>query len=286
MNEAIDLEFASTPSALRYMAKAFLPKKRPQGRFDPPAIQARWSGLAAAQAAPPARREPARGDAVHPIHLHATTMRLVMAVLTHPRFPLPIWNLLQVRNRIIQHRPCPASAHLDVTVQRKDIRVVGKGVEFDLHVEMRAPDDLVLESVITFYARGRFGPASPAAPEAAPPEAPAETRASWSIPRRGAWDYGHLTGDYNGIHLWTAYARKFGFPSALAHPHRALAEILEHIEEIDLAAPLVVDVWFKGPALYERQVDLAYERAGDGFVFALRIEGDPRPAIVGRAAAR
>ncbi len=50
-------------------------------------------------------------------------------------------------------------------------------------------------------------PAPPAVAE------PAITQ-SFQTPQTGGWGFGKLTGDYNGIHWWPWYARRFGFPSA------------------------------------------------------------------------
>ena len=36
--------------------------------------------------------------------------RLAMSVLTRPQFPLPIWNALQIRNRLSQTRPIEIGA--------------------------------------------------------------------------------------------------------------------------------------------------------------------------------
>jgi hypothetical protein len=50
---------------------------------------------------------------------------------------------------------------------------------------------------------------------------------------------------------------------------------------IDPSGPLQVDAWFRGPVNYDRPLALSDRWDGPATSFALRVEGDPRPAITG-----
>ena len=286
MMRPVNLTFAARPSATAYMAGAFLPKpSRPVG-VDEPEYLAVWRGFTPAQELSGDLRWEALlgGGAVHPVYLHAASLRLVMALLTHPRFPVPIWRMFQIRNRLVQHRPGRATERLDLEARVQAWRPVPKGLEVDLFVRATSEEEPVLDSTTTFYTRGDFGPPSPA-PRLLPPEAPVGVAASWSIPRRGVREFGRLTGDYNPLHWSGRYARALGFEAASAHPHRALAQLVDHLPAVDLRRPLRLEAWFKGPVDYGRPLELATQGGGEQTGFALRLQGDPRAAMVGSVAA-
>lgn len=279
---AIDLCFARAPNAATYMAQAFLPKRAARPFTIPPG-HARWSQVTPVAMIPPRLHASAfRGTErwAHPIYLHAASMRLMMALVTHRRFPVPIWGLLQVRNRIEQLQAVRAADALEWTAQVDAWRVYPKGVEIDLAVEAEGTAGLALRSLTTFFVRGRFG--EPAGESQAPsPEPPTGILASWSIPSKGVRAFAELTGDYNGIHWMDVYARAFGFRGAFSHPHRVLAGVVDHLAGDPCAAGLRLSAWFKGPVYYERPIELATAIAAGEAVFAVRVADDPRPAMVG-----
>ncbi|MCZ7654136.1 MAG: hypothetical protein M5R42_07370 [Rhodocyclaceae bacterium] len=101
------------------------------------------------------------------LYPHTISFPLQMAILTQPAFPLPIWRMLQVRNRILQHAPLACDAVQDITARLVGHRILDKGAEFDLHATVQVDGAVAWESLNTFYARGRFGkPTADAAPEA------------------------------------------------------------------------------------------------------------------------
>jgi hypothetical protein len=66
--------------------------------------------LAAFRAAIGARDD----DSVCVLYPHVLGFRLQMALLTHLAFPLPIWNALQIRNRLVRHRAIEPGATLEL----------------------------------------------------------------------------------------------------------------------------------------------------------------------------
>jgi hypothetical protein len=88
---------------------------------------------------------------------HVTGFRLLMTILTHPLWPLPIWGALQVRNRLLMRRLLEAGDTGDLIARVAGWRVLEKGIEVDLHTQFQQGDDCAWESVVTFYYRGRFG---------------------------------------------------------------------------------------------------------------------------------
>lgn len=279
MRQEIRLDYRARPSALAFMARAARPS--PGLCKGVPAIAARWRHRpdAAEMARFHALSGLPEGDALPLLYPHTFGFPLHMSLLTQPAFPLPIWRMLQIRNRIVQHAPLPREAELDITVGIAGHRILGKGAEFDLHATVRSGNAVVWESLNTFYARGRFGaPTMEAVPEA-PIVSPGDT-ASWRMPAGGGWRYGGLSGDYNPLHWWSGYARRHGFAEAFFHPQRVLGQCLARLPQAS-GLPLRLDAWIKGPVFYGAPVTLRSESAGDGTRFALHVNEDERPAIVG-----
>lgn len=276
---AITLEFRRQPSALAFMARAFLPS--PGLHTEAPQLLARWRHTPSAQRV----REfnvlsglPI-DTPVGLLYPHTAGFPLLMALLTHRSFPLPIWRVLQVRNRMEQLAPLAAGAmEFETSVARQ--RVVDKGVEFDLETELKQDGRAVWRSLNVFYVRGRFGTASAPTTDAVPRFDTAPESTAWRLPRGGGRRFGRLCGDYNGVHLWDAYARRFGFAHAFFHPQRVIGHCLAALPPAE--APLRLDTWLKGPVPYGASVRLAQRSVGACDEFALFLDGETRPALIGR----
>lgn len=282
MRQDIQLDFRARPSALAFMARAVRPSPGLK-KSGVPAISARWRHRVDADES---KRFHAlsglpEGETLPLLYPHTIGFPLHMTILTQPAFPLPIWRMLQIRNRIVQHAPLPRDAELDITVSIAGHRILEKGAEFDMHTTVRVGEAVVWESLNTFYARGRFGaPTADSIPEALK-VSPCDT-AQWRMPAGGGWHYGGLSGDYNPLHLWSGYARKHGFARAFLHPQRVLGQCLAKLPPLASALPLTLDAWLKGPVFYGEPVSMHREAVPGGTAFALHVNEDRRPAIVGR----
>lgn len=282
MNTPVVLCFVRPPSAGAYMLKAFWPGRRPAELR--PALGARWSGHRVDQRRLAAFRRitglPDTGE-LPLLYPHTFGFRLAMAVLTHPSFPVPIWGVLQTRNHLLQHRAIDPGERLDFELQVSAARVLDKGAEIDLHTTLHASGALAWESLVTFYTRGRFGGAGEASPLARAPSFEAlEELDAWTLDDAGHWQLGAFTGDYNGIHLFDWYARRFGFESAIYHPPRVIGECLARLPALDARAPQRLDVWLKGPVAHGARVRLGTSTALGQTAFALHATAE-RPSIFG-----
>ncbi len=274
------------PSAFFYMARAIMRDGASSNisTHAPKPLSATWRGhrVQPRQLAQLLHMcELERASTLPVLYPHIVGFRLNMALLTHPRFPLPIWNALQIRNRIKQHAPMPIDAAYDFTTSVRAPRILDKGVEIDLLTTFSSEGDLVWEGANTFYYRGRFGLAEARPPEAASPAPPEALHSTWRGPIGSGWAMARLTGDYNGIHLADAYARLFGFPRAFPHPQILTGQCLARLGRDD-ANPRALDLWLKGQAPYGAQLRLHAAEDGDALAFALFAEGQPKSLIVGR----
>lgn len=276
------LSFERRPLAAAYMLRAALPT--PRRRDLSPQVVARWPDhrvdpgeLAAflrASGLPP-------GPTLPILYPHVFGFRLSMAVLTHPAMPVPIWGVVQIRNHLLSHRAIRAGESLDFETRVLRGRVLDKGLELDLRTRVHTAGELAWESVVTFFARGRFGEPSSVSPLARAPTELGPAAESWQMSDDAHWQFGRFTGDYNGIHLWDWYARRFRFRGALYHPPRVLGQCLARLPAVDPELPQRLDVWLKGPVLHGASVRLHRQNSRDATTFALFAD-DERPCIVGR----
>jgi acyl dehydratase len=278
------LEYERRPSTAAFMLRALYPPAlRKQGPFPP--IFATWKEhrVARPQLAEFLRLTSVGGEPALPLlYPHVFGFPLQMVILTHPTFPLPIWRVLQIRNRLLQRRPIPEDAVLDLQTRVSGQRILEKGVEVDLHTTVVFEKQPAWESLNTFYYRGRFGEAGPPSPMASAPEVGEDVVARWRTPSGGGWRFGTLTGDFNGIHWWSRYARAFGFRGAFHHPQLVLGQSLARLPAFGPAGIQRLDAWLKGPVYHGSEISLRATPVPGGTSFAVIAEGERRPAIVGR----
>lgn len=284
IDRADEIEFKRAPPALQFMLGALMPSPGPTSELPP--IAATWrehridrrslTTYLALSGSNPARFLPL-------LYPQIVGFRLNMVVLTHPRFPLPIWKALQARNRIVQHAELPGDSVYVFRTEATAQRVYENAVEIDLVTTARADGVLVWEALNTFHYRGRYGISVTHQPAPKPPSAPAASAvvAEWRSRPDVGWTMAHLTGDYNGIHLFDCYARRFGYRRAFHHPQLIVAQCLTRLAPAE-DWPRKLELWLRGPIPYGAALHLCAERGATGVVFSLHVDADRRPAIIGR----
>ncbi|MEI6738375.1 MAG: acyl dehydratase, partial [Pseudomonadota bacterium] len=241
------------PSAIAFMARALLPSPGLPKDGDFPRIIQRWTGLrfdrghlAAFRTATGLRDS----NSISILYPHVLGFRLQMALLTHPAYPLPIWGALQIRNRLVRHRHIGLTESLELETCIGEHRLLEKGVEIDVISRLIRGSVCCWESVITYFYRGRFGAFETPPPSASAPDlTQAATVDRFQMPTGGGWRFGKLSGDYNGIHSWSWYARRLGFRAAFFHPQRVVGMCMARLHEPD-AATQTLQLWIKGPVFY------------------------------------
>jgi hypothetical protein len=275
------------PSALAYMARALRQRAPAPGapvRFGP--IREQWTHfrLTAAHARLLAELTAAGEQRpVAPILIpQILGFRLTMSVLTRPEFPMPIWHALQIRNRLSQSRPIEIDAEYQLECAVGAQRQVDKGIEVDLDSRLIRAGICHWSGTTTFFYRGsyRLDACETVPPVRSPDLAAAPELTTLRMPGGGRWKFCQLTGDFNGIHLGSLYARRLRFAAAFAHPQRVAALCLRQIAVPENPVQSL-DLWIKGPVYYDAQVRLAVLPASAGCNFGLRLAGDPRFALAG-----
>ena len=287
--ERISLAFSRKPSEALYMLGAFWPSPGLSESRPTTGFSASWTGhqIGAEKVAQLNLLSGLPADAgVSILHPHVFGFPLHMSILTHRRFPVPIWRVLQTRNTLVQHRSIADDAALDFDLRVTTQRILARGAEMDLHTEVRVEGALAWESLVTFFTPGRFGKPEDPSPLASSPNVQGEVIDRWRMPEAGAFRVGRFTGDHNGIHLSDRYARAFGFRRALHHPPVVLGHCLARLASFGSRDVTRLDAWLKGPVYKGAVVTLVAEPTPDGgpLAFALSVESDARPALIGRIA--
>jgi hypothetical protein len=285
VSQRLHATFLKRPSTIAYMVRAFLPSpglKRARG-FPPIRMVWKDARVGRQDLSSFLRFTGLRpGQGMPLLFPHVFGFRLQMALLTHPAFPLPIWGALQIRNHLLQHRPIQAADSLELETRVAGQRILEKGAEVDLYTAVRSEKELAWESLTTFYYRGRFGDRAADSPLARPPGISGEEIARWQATGGSGWRFGGLTGDFNGIHWSSWYARAFGFRRAFHHPQRVLGQCLARLPAAGATPIQRLDAWLKGPVYYDSEVALRAADGPRGIVCALFQDGEDRPAIIAR----
>ncbi len=174
---------------------------------------------------------------------------LFAEIITHADFPLSPLGLVHVGQAIVQHKPIPAHAALDLRARLAHVEVVERGVEVRLETRVELDGELVWEGTTELLSRSqsarsrlksttqRSGSGGVQGPSFAL-EAAADTG------RR----YAAASGDYNPHHLWPLTARLVGYRRPIAHGMWTLARALAVLDrEHPIGLPTTLTCRFKRP---------------------------------------
>ena len=151
---------------------------------------------------------------------HVLAMPLHLAMLGAEAFPVRLFGLVHVQNRIAMRQPLSAEEPAEIRAWIEGHRDTERGQEFDLHTEYVVAGEALWDETCTFLARKRPPPGASKpvsrAVEGAP-DAVAIKSSSFRAPSGLGRRYGFISGDVNPIHMSDLTARAFGFPRAIAH---------------------------------------------------------------------
>ncbi len=206
----------------------------------------------------------------------------IMRILTHEKIPVSLFEVLNTRNSIVAYRKIGFDEILDVSCRNSDIRRVHRGLEVDIVSEITSRGKKVWENTTTYFMKRKSVEVDPSF---VPPKL---TKISndlvskeWYFPARYRFRFSRVSGDGNGIHFVSGYARIFGFERDFAQPIRVVAKCIDLIPEATGNFPLKFDFFLKGPVYYEKNLSLIKSREGNGNRFDLYSEGNNRPLICG-----
>jgi hypothetical protein len=190
--------------------------------------------------------------------------------------------VLNTRTSIRMFRAIRPDEVIDIACWNESIRLIPKGLETDIIAEISAGGERVWQGITTYFLRGRFsqGKKSSRPPRLAPiNNAPVIKK--WYLPAEDRFRFARVSGDSNGIHYGTFYARMQGFKRDFAQPIRIVAECVSSLPNIGMARPLRLDFFLKGPVYYESTLVLKNKKIGKKNRFDLYCAGNAKPCISG-----
>jgi hypothetical protein len=215
---------------------------------------------------------------------HVLAMPLHLAMLGAEAFPVKLFGLVHVHNRIAMRQPLSAEEPAEIRAWIEGHRESERGQEFDLHTEYVVAGEPLWDETCTFLARRKPAPgaAKPAISRSAEgaPDAAALKTSSFRAPAGLGRRYGFVSGDVNPIHMSDLTARAFGFPRAIAHGMWSLGRLAsefepEHFNGCELS------VSFKLPIFMPAWLMLQRWDIDNGTGFALRDGQGEKPHLFG-----
>lgn len=215
---------------------------------------------------------------------HVLAMPLHLAMLGAEAFPVKLFGLVHVQNRIAMRQPLSADEPAELRSWIEGHRDAERGQEFDLHTEYVVAGEALWDETCTFLARRRSADGAKAAPprsaESAPEPAAIQS-SSFRAPAGLGRRYGFISGDVNPIHMSDLTARAFGFPKAIAHGMWSLARVASDFEPERFNGGCELSVNFKLPIFMPAWLMLQRWAIENGSAFALRDAQGEKPHLTG-----
>jgi hypothetical protein len=217
---------------------------------------------------------------------HILAMPLHLAMLGAEAFPVKLFGLVHVANRIAMREPLSAEEPAEIRCWIEGHRDTERGQEFDLHTEYVVAGQPRWDETCTFLARRRT-PAGLAKtttglkPPEGGPDAVAIKSSSFRAPAGLGRRYGFISGDVNPIHMSDLTAKAFGFPRAIAHGMWSLGRLASDFEPAQFDGGCELTVTFKLPIFMPAWLMLQRWEIENGSAFALRDAQGEKPHVTG-----
>ncbi|HUQ10563.1 MAG TPA: MaoC/PaaZ C-terminal domain-containing protein [Steroidobacteraceae bacterium] len=227
----------------------------------------------------------AAGAALPIAYPHILAFPLHLAMLGAEAFPVKLFGLVHVKNRIAMRAPIPADEPAEIRAWIEGHRDSERGQEFDLHTAYLVGGERLWEETCTFLARRR-APAGGNArtTQSHPGEGPDASNiqtSSFRAPTGLGRRYGFISGDVNPIHMSNLTAKAFGFPRAIAHGMWSLGRLASDLDMAQFDGGCELDVHFKLPIYLPASLLLRRWPIQDGSAFALRDAQGEKPHLTG-----
>lgn len=283
----IELNFNKRPSFFISIAKIFSGKSR---KFSPeekiPEITATWKNVGINRKHLKGFSKICQTDdsnfipSTYPLTL---VCPLNLRILAEKKAPLSLFQALNTRCKIIQHREVKISEIMDIQSRLVKWRVLEKGLEVDLCSVIHIGNEIVWENTSTFYYRGRFGkPDTDFKPSKFGTLSDAKQIAEWFLPSGTGFKFAKISGDTNPLHFMPRYSRRFGYKSDFAQPFHIIASSLKHLPEPEKGQPFCLEAEIKGPVYYNSGIVLKNTASTEYNRFDLYCQDNPRPCLSGR----
>ena len=284
------LEFARAPAVWSMYPKIMIARKPalvPDGGAVP-RIEARLAKVAIDRRHLAAYAQvcgAAAGTTLPIAYPHVLATPLHLAMLGAEAFPVKLFGLVHVHNRIAMRQPLSAEEPAEIRSWIEGHRETDRGQEFDLHTDYVVAGEPLWEETCTFLARRRPAPGTRPSTSSrtveGAPEGVAVQSSSFRAPAGLGRRYGFISGDVNPIHMSDLTARAFGFPRAIAHGMWSLGRAASDFEPERFNGGCEYSVTFKLPIYMPSWMTLQRWPIENGSAFALRDAQGEKPHLAG-----
>lgn len=286
MGNAINLIFNHKPSAIYTLWQAFRWRK---SRFtsdeEVPVIHASRSSLRITERHLRDFYEICRLRPLPFLHiLYPLTLcyPYMMRILCRREMPFSLFKVLNTRTNITMFRAIRPDERIDIDCHNAPVRIISKGLEVDIVSEVRVGREKVWQNITTYFLRGGFGQGEKSyTPLRLAPIADAPVIKEWYLPAKDRFRFARVSGDTNGLHYGSFYARMQGFKRDFAQPIRIVAECVSSLPDLGMERALHLDFFLKGPVYYENTLVLKNKKIGKKNRFDLYCAGNAKPCISG-----
>lgn len=210
------------------------------------------------------RAQPGRYDASIPVPMIPSQIALPVISALTARSPYPLLGVLNQGIHVRLNRPLPATG--EIVVRGHLVDAGDDGYRARIHSTLTVGTDadpaaIELDAYAAVVLKRRNDGA------AAPREEVAwQTISSWQAGADEGRKFFYLTGDFNPIHTWEAFAKRTSFKGCIMHGFGAFAQIFEAIRNqghdvFDIDSKFVRPLPLPSPAL---QIQLTAQPAADG----------------------
>ena len=191
-------------------------------------------------------------------YLQTLFIGLLGKFITSSFFPINPLGLIHIFQSFEQKRPVTTDESLDLACTLDSIKKTGKGIETAFTLEVMSKGELVWQGVSVFFTR------SPVKKKKTPEkkkEVFLEKKEDILVLDGTGRKYAKVSGDYNPHHLYTVFAKFFGFKRAIAHGMWSLARVVASLDkEFDIHHDSAfVEAFFKLPIFMPATTCLGYE---------------------------
>jgi hypothetical protein len=286
MKQAINLIFHHKPSAIYTLWQAFRSRKsRFTAEEEVPVIQARRSALRINKKHLRDFYEICHLSPLPFLHILYPLILCypyMMRILCRREMPFSLFKVLNTRTSITMFRAIRPDEVFDIDCYNAPVRIVSKGLEADIISEVRAGDEKVWQNITTYFVRGGFGEGERSY---TPPRlallVDAPVIKQWYLPAKDRFRFARVSGDTNGLHYGSLYARMQGFKRDFAQPIRIVAQCVSSLPDVGMERPLQLDFFLKGPVYYENTLVLKHVKKKNSDRFDLYCKRNTKPCISG-----
>jgi len=209
---------------------------------------------------------------------------LKLWLISQREIHVPMFKMLTTRNETTMYRKILVDEKLNITANLVGQQFTSKGMEFYIQSRLMVDTEIVWENRSTLYIPGKYKKKNIRnAPAKLEQISDVEEIDSWYLDEKDRFLFSRVIGDSNGIHYSPKYAKMLGFERDFAQPIRVASKCLEFFYDYSEGLPMtVVDLMFKGPVYYDKQLTLKGATIADDKRFDLYCEGNDRPCISGK----